>query len=55
MHDAVWIEGQELLDEGILLSRHMMIDHLPDISYKSLMNTYKRLKGNSASAEAAST
>lgn len=40
----MWLHQEELLEEGILLSRHMMMDHLPDVSYEVLRATAQRLQ-----------
>lgn len=53
-HDAIWLQQSDLLEEGILLSRHMMIDHLPDVSFEVLRATARRLQ-QTADSNAAAT
>lgn len=46
-YTALWITAEDLQGEGLLLSRHMMLDHFPDRALDILRRTLSQLEAES--------
>lgn len=45
---ALWITADDLQSEGLLLSRHMLLDHFPDRALNILRRTLRQLESDGA-------
>lgn len=46
--EPVWVTAEDVAAEGLLLSKHMLLDHLPDRTVAILSRTHARLNPEAA-------
>ena len=51
-YEALWVTAEDVAEEGLLLSRHMLLDHLPDRTINVLSRALARNEAHSGGCSA---